>query len=268
MKDFNTDPGAVGTALERQTADFLADRPLRVEIDAIERILTGIDIGVMTCLDAGFPNPVGSLALRRLGGYWTTVDWTRERCRQAAEILQEEVLQGGARGELPFDDKQFDVVVVARGHLTGDPAQDVALIQECHRVLKTPGYLIISGDYRKRINVAGLLARKPDRSARPGYNEKQIFDLLKTGFDVLGVKTYCRFWVQVMRLLLDSPERSKGRTTAFLYWVASRLDTLLFFAKGYQLLAYGRRKGWRERQPLDARHGMHVSEAVLRRPRM
>lgn len=260
--------GNDGCARERWQADFRADRPLRMEIEAVARILAGIEIGTMTCLDVGIPNPVGSLFLRRLGGYWSTVGWTPERCRRAAAILQEEVLQAGAGGELPFDDKQFDVVVVARGNLTGDPDHDVTLIQECHRVLKTPGYLVISSDYRKRVNVAGLLARRSDQSPHPGYNERQIFDLLKTGFDVLGVRTYCRFWVQIMRLMLDAPDRGKGRTTAFLYWIACQLDALLFFTKGYQAIAHGRRKGWRERQPLGVHHGMHISESVLRRSRI
>ena len=255
-------------ARTRWQAGFQADRPLRMEIDAVERILAGFEIGTLTCLDVGIPNPMGSLALRRLGGYWSSVNWTPERCRRTSAILQEEVLQAGADGELPFDDKQFDVVVVARGRLTGDSVRDVALVQECHRVLKTPGYLVISGDYRKRLNVAGLLARRPGRSPNPGYNEKRLFDLLKTGFDVLGIRTYCRFWVQVMRLTLDAPDRGKGRATALLYWIASQLDALLFFTKGYQVIAHGRRKGWRERQPLGVRHGMHIGEAVLRRSRI
>lgn len=267
--DSPIDQGAGQDGRERWQADFRADRPLRMEIEAIERILAGFDIGTLTCLDVGIPNPLGSLALRRCGGYWSSVGWTPERCRSASAILQEEVLSAGADGELPFDDKQFDVVVVARGRLTGgDAVRDLALVQECHRVLKTPGYLVISGDYRKRFNLAGLLARRSGREPGPGYNEKQMFDLLKIGFDVLGVRTYCRFWVQVMRLALDAPERGKGRATAFLYWLASQLDAPIFFTRGYQVIAHGRRKGWRERQPLGVRHGMHIGETVLSRSRI
>ena len=266
IMDIHTGQHGGGHAPEQMAADFRADRPLRMEIEAIGRILAAIETGTMTCLEIGIPNPVGSLALRRLGGYWTAVGWTVEQCRATAALLQEEVLQAGANSELPFDDKQFDVVVVARGYLTGNPDRDVALVQECHRVLKTPGYLVISGDYRKRVNLAGLFARRTAEGE--GYNEKQIFDLLKTGFDVLGVRTYCRFWVQAMRHLLDAPGRGKGGGTALLYWLASQFDALLFFTKGYQIIAYGRRKGWRERQPLGVRHGLRIGEAVLSRARI
>jgi SAM-dependent methyltransferase len=268
MMNLNASPGAADVDVDRLTADFRADRPLRMELEAIERILTNIDIGTLTCLDFGFANPVGSLSLRRLGGYWSTVVRTEEQCRNATALIGEDALQVGENFELPFDDKQFDVVVVARGHLTGDFARDESLIQECHRVLKTPGYLIISGDYRKRFNLAGLVSRQHDPAVNGGYDERQLFDLLKTGFDVLGVKTFCRFWVQVTRHMLDTHDCSKGRTTGFLFWVANQLDFLLFFAKGYQILAYGRRKGWRPRQPMGVHHGMTISESVLRRSRI
>ena len=143
----------------------------------------------------------------------------------------------------------------------------MALVQECHRVLKTPGSLLVSCDYRKRLNLAGLLVRRTGQIQNPGYNERQLFDLLKTGFDVLGVRTYCRFWVQLVRLILDAPGRGKGRAASGLYWIASQLDALLFLTKGYQAIAHGSRKGWRVRQPLSARHGMHISESVLHRSR-
>ena len=253
--------------VERLNADYGADRPLRIEIAAVERILTTIDIGVLTCLDAGFGNPVGSLCLRRLGGYWTTAVRTPGHVDHARAILGEEPLILGENGELPFEDKQFDVIVVARGLLSGDMVRDEALIQEYHRVLKTPGYLILSGDYRKRMNVAGLLCRRSNASATGGYDDRQLFDLLKMGFDVLGIKTHCRFWMQTTRLMLDKKGRSKGRTTSVLYWIAHQLDLLLFFTKGYQVIAYGRRKGWRPRQALTAHHGMSISESVLHRSR-
>ncbi len=259
--------GHYGSAPQQWLADFQVDRPLRMEIYAIARILDGLEIGKMTCLDIGMPNPVGSLYLRRLGGYWSSVCPTPEQCRSASAILEEDVLQAGPGGELPFDDKQFDVVVIARGCLTGDPDRDMALVQECHRVLKTPGSLLVSCDYRKRLNLAGLLVRRTGQIQNPGYNERQIFDLLKTGFDVLGVRTYCRFWVQLVRLILDAPGRGKGRAASVLYWIASQLDALLFLTKGYQAIAHGSRKGWRVRQPLGARHGMHISESVLHRSR-
>ena len=67
--------------------------------------------------------------------------------------------------------------------------------------------------------------------------------------------------------MLGGRGRTKGRATAFFYWLAHQLDGLLFFTKGYQAVAYGRRKGWREREPPETRHGLSIGSAVLRRTR-
>ena len=225
------------------------------------RVLAGIDVASSTCLDICFTSPPVSLGLRGMGGYWTTVAGTPSRCPALAAAIGEDVLSAGTDGELPFEDKQFDVVVISRGGLTGDHARDEMLVHECHRVLKTPGYLLVGTDYRKHFNVAKMFCR--GKTAGTGYDERQIFDLLKPGFDVLGIRTYCRFWTQVARFWLDREGRSCGVGTSFVYWLAQQLDALIFLTKGYQALAYGRRKGWRERQPLGTRHGVSIGDAVL-----
>ncbi|MDD5706090.1 MAG: methyltransferase domain-containing protein [Kiritimatiellae bacterium] len=255
------DPSAV---IERLTADYRAALPLRLETEACARILDTINLNAATCLDVGFANPLSSRALRQMGGYWATAVGSAEHRRLASEILGEAVLQVGANGELPYEDKQFDVVVVGRGHLCGARDADEALVRECHRVLKTPGYLILNCDFRKTAGVASLLARRTPGGHRAGYSESQLFDLLKTGFDVLGVKTYCRFWVQLARQLLARPGRNP-RLVNIVYWIAAQLDFLLVFTKGYQMLAHGRRKGWRPRQTPVLTGGRSIGEAVLRR---
>ena len=252
--------------VEQWNGDFRADRPLQMEMEAVERTFLSLELTNPTCLDVGVVNPFGSLRLRRLGGYWTTVEATPERARLAEAVLGEAPLLMGSAGELPFEDKQFDVVILARGCLKGPSAGDLALVQECHRVLKTTGYLILAVDYRKTLDVAGLLCRR-QWAGSSGYDDRQLFDLLKKGFDVLGVRTCCRFWVQITRAMLGGRGRTKGRATASLYWLAHQLDGLLFFTKGYQAVAYGRRKGWREREPPETRHGLSIGSAVLRRTR-
>jgi SAM-dependent methyltransferase len=249
--------------VEWWNGDFLADRPLQMEMEAIERTFLALDLGTPTCLDVGVTNPFGSLRLRRLGGYWTTVQATPAQVQLADAVLGEPSLPMGPAGELPFEDKQFDVVILARGCLKGPSTSDLALVQECHRVLKTTGYLILAVDYRKKLDVAGLLCHR-EWACTSGYDERQLFNLLKMGFDVLGVRTCCRFWVQITRTLLGGSGRTKGRTTACLYWLAHRLDSMLFFTKGYQAVAYGRRKGWRDRAPPGTRHGLSIGSAVLR----
>lgn len=254
----------VPAELNRLLDSYDADLPLRMEMDVVGRVLAALELGPVTCLDLGAANPASSRTLRKFGGYWSTAVWTARQRRLAATLLSDEVLQVGANGELPYEDKQFDVVVLGSGRLVGDRRADEALVQECHRVLKTPGYLILSGNYRKSGALVSLLALCGQRSLRAGYDESQLFDLLKNGFDVLGIKTYCRFWVQ----LVSQWANRTGRRPALLkvlYRIALQLDILLFFTKGYRVLAYGRRKGWRPRQSPVLSGGRSLTEAVLRR---
>lgn len=244
--------------------ELRADLPLRLEMDAVSRVLGSLDLVMPVCLDVGFANPASSLLLRRHAGYWVAAAWDEEHRRRAAEVLREEVLATGADGELPYEDKQFDVVVIGRGRLKGSRAADDFLVRECHRVLKPQGYLILGADYRKPAGLAGLFGRDRGGSPRDGYSESGLFDLLKSGFDVLGVKTYGRFWVQVVRRLLDRPGRSRALVGS-MYGLACRLDAPLFFTKGYQVIVHGRRKGWRPRQAPVLADGRGISEAVLRR---
>lgn len=247
--------------IARLRTAFQADLPLRMELDAMSRMLGTHGIRTSTCLDIGFPNPVASQRLRTLGGYWTTTVWTARERREAVEMLGEEVLQIGVNGELPFEDKQFDVVVLPRGRLTGDHDHDLALIRECHRVLKTPGYLIIGSDFRRRFTLLSLFGH----DTRQGYTEKELFGLLKMGIDVLGFKTYCRFWVQLARLLFNrhSDANKGGAGRLVCYSIANFFDTLGFFTKGYHLIAHGRRKSWRT-PPKHSKYGRPISDVIYR----
>lgn len=239
--------------------EYKCSLPLRLELDAVLRVLGTLSIEGQTCLDVGFSNPVTSRGLRRTGGYWSSAVWTPTEAAAAAEMLGETVLQVGPGGQLPFEDKQFSVVVLGRGRLTGSRVHDEALVHECHRVLKTPGYLILNCDFAK----PGLGRLLGGSAAASGYTEAQLFDLLKMGFDVLGMRTYCRFWVQLVRLLLDRPGHGHG-LGRLLYSLAYQLDLLIFFTRGHQVMAYGRRKGWRPRQTPVLSDGRSISEAVLR----
>ena len=229
----------------RLKAAYKVDIPGRMEIDTVARMLAVQGIDTANCLDLGFHNPVASLTLRELGGYWTSTVWTGAERRQAAAVLGEDVLQVGVGDELPFEDKQFDVVVLARGHLTGDPAKDLPLVRECHRILKSPGYLIVGCEYRPRFNLHALFGR----GQAGGYSERQMFNLLQPGFDVLGVRTYCRFWLRLaMRAFSGADANEGGFWRGACFVVAYWLDMLLFFTKGHYVIAHGRRKMWRMQQ--------------------
>jgi hypothetical protein len=50
----------------------------------------------------------------------------------------------------------------------------------------------------------------------------------------------------------------------FLYRLAFQLDLIIFFTRGYRMVAYGRRKGWRPRQTPVLSDGRNITEAVLK----
>lgn len=210
-------------------------------------LLGGLDVQNKSCIDIGFMNPLASLAMRGRGGFWYAVPRAEADCADFANVLDEEVSPVGPHNELPFDDKQFDIAVVSSGMLVGDWDRDVATLHEIHRVLRPTGFIVAAVPCRKPFGLANIFTR--DSS---GYVDKQVFDLFKHGFDVLGSRSYCRFWTRLA-------ESSRSHA---LQSVASVLDCLVL-AKGYKMVAYGRRKVWRERPTPVLRDGRSLSQAVL-----
>ena len=243
--------------------------PLQLELEAAQRILLTFRIANRPCLDIGFRTPEACRRLRACGGYWSSVAANRADGACLAAGLAEDVAHLGANAQLPFEDKQFDIVTLALGCLSGDRDADMALIHECHRVLKVSGFLILTVEYDKSLGLARLL----DRNRRPTasgsrYSEAELFDLLKTGFDWLGLRTYCRFCMQMIRQMAARRQLDpvNARWLPTLYWLARAADCVLFFTRGYLVTAYGRRKGWRMRQAPKLADGRSISDAVLQKP--
>lgn len=241
--------------------------PLRMEVEAARRIIDALRPRTKACLDVGFANPQACLRLRDAGGYWTSVATKSDAQTRLHDALTEDVAMLGADGQLPFEDKQFDIVVLALGSLSGNAATDTALVRECHRVLKAPGYLILSVEYDKPFGLAWLLSgRRAVAGAGGRYSEAELFDLLKTGFDWLGMRHSCRFWVQLVRQRVNRHlPQDEGKPIAMLYAAARQLDRLTFWTRGYLVTAYGRRKGWRPRQTPLLADGRSMPDAVLRK---
>jgi SAM-dependent methyltransferase len=246
--------------------------PLRMEMDAVRRILHALHLTGRACLDIGFRHPQVCKALRQTGGYWTSVS-SADSCGQADLALAlgaATIVSMSANGTLPFEDKQFDVLVLALGSLKGDPEADAALIRECHRVLKVPGYLILTVEFIRPFALADLFYHRRQVTGTGGrYSETQLFELLKPGFDWLGMRPFCRFWVQMVRQWADQKGLSSSSETrlAFYYWIAKQCDRLLFFSGGYVVTSYGRRKGWRVRQSISSGDRTVMPGAVLRQRR-
>ncbi len=244
--------------------------PQRLEMQTVLRILQDVNLTGKACLDIGFDSPVAARVVRMSGGYWTSVVRHAGEVQMAASFLDEDVAAPGPDGELPFEDKQFDVVVVGHGCLTGDPAADAIALRECHRVMKSGGLIVLTVEFRKPLGIAYLLNGRR-LVARTGgcYSEAAMFELMKSGFDVLGMRHFCRFWVQLVRQWADQRQRQYGEhdtqisLTNILYPVAAVLDWPLFWCRGYLLTACGRRKGWRPRETPTLSDGRRISECVL-----
>lgn len=145
-------------------------RELSVVLAEMEARFTRVRAGV----DVGFTDAGASQTFRvARGGAWMTVETTdAARDLVAAALGPQSVLALGAGGELPFEDRQFDVVILARGLMK--PGPDAALVRECHRVLRGGGCLFFS--------VAEQRRETPE-----GYTERRLYELLRDGFDVLAV---------------------------------------------------------------------------------
>jgi len=168
-------------------------------------------------VDAGFGDASVSEALRTAcPGVWMTVeDGAPARARVAAALDPKTVLQLGAGGEMPFDDHQFEVVVLSAALLTGDRARADTVVRETHRILQGGGCLVFSVD---------------ETGGEAGFNQRAIYDLLKEGFDVVGLK---------------------------------RPPWWKFGAAGRTLTVCARRKTWRRRSAPIVGEAMPVSSAML-----
>jgi SAM-dependent methyltransferase len=247
--------------------------PLRREVRAVLHFLHTRAVALKTGLDVGFTNAGVSRLLRLTGGYWMTVEPTAQRRALVAAALGDDTVLGlGAGYELPFEDRQFDAVVLAHGVLQ-DRAEADAIVRECHRTLKTGGLFLFTVEYRKRLGLAAALNRRRLVTGAGGcYTESEIFHLLKDGFDVLGYRFSCRFWVQLVRQWADRRRQSgiRGANNGWLrllYGVAWLLDLPLFWTRGHQMTVYGRRKGWRGKHSRVLGENTPVSDAVLFDPR-
>jgi len=234
---------------ERITYSF----PLQREVKAALHFLNLRKAIVRAGLDIGFTNSWVSQTFRQTGGYWMTVEMTATRRGRVATALGDDtVLTAGRNGELPFEDKQFDVVIVSCAMLTANPDTIPALLRECHRILKIGGHLIFTVSREKR------------------HSEEGLFHLLRDGFDVLDFRYSCRFWVQLVRnweLRHNDPNAPPGFITRCLYLLAKILDLFFFFIKGYQMTVFCHRKGWREKRTSLIPSAAPVSEAILCDPR-
>jgi SAM-dependent methyltransferase len=224
------------------------------------------------CLDIGGDNGVISYYLRQRGGDWYSADLTEEAVSSIRELVGANCLTLDG-GRTPFEDGFFDLVVII-DFLEHIP-DDGGFAAEVARILKGDGLLIVNVPHFKKISLIrplrlllGLTDEKHGH-LRPGYTREELHSLLEPRFLIRENSTYSRFFSELIDALLSfvyttfgqgrGKESAKGvlvtgrdvkkgggmfRLLSMAYpviWLITRLDRLLFFTRGYSLIAVGRK---------------------------
>ena len=256
------------TAADLSVHVFRKSVPMQVTLQEILKAIGELD--GRNCLAIGSHNAMMSYQLRRSGGVWQELVFNKETAANIHDVVGEDVhvFEGSS---LPFRAKSFDVVVMLNG-LEEQPS-DSAFIEMCHKSLKPDGQLVVCAPREKRMTlvspVRALLGLTPG-----GYTERHLFTILKNGFDVMQMRSYSRFFVELVDAIVQGiARRRRDRepttllrlyTVAYVfYWIAYQLDLLLFFARGHRLIARAKRRGWRSRDAPILVDGRSISEAVL-----
>jgi SAM-dependent methyltransferase len=268
----------MGEAVNSQT--LLLKRAFHLQVKMHETVRMMGNVENQTCLDVGFDNAAISQWLRGRGGVWHSLVMTQAALDMVKPLLPEQV-QLLEQEKLPYGKETFDVIVLSS--VLERMSNDERFIEECHRVLKPDGRLIIHAAHTKGMSLieplrksAGLTFRTLGWK-RPGYTESQLFQVLRHGFDVQSVRTYQRFFVELVRILVESSARSgssepsalqdrlcKGYRMGGLFQrLAYQFDMFLFATRGFCLVAEAKRRGWRERNAPVLSDGRSISEAVL-----
>jgi len=234
----------------------------------------------LSCLDVGLDNGMMIRQLRKWGGDWHSLV-SSPAIAETVNALVDGNVEVMRQTAFPYEDKFFDVLVVRQ--LMERTVDDTAFIHECHRVLKPDGRLVLSVRHTKNVSLMNVFRRLAKARAedlnlvRAGYSEKVIFNILKTGFDVLGVRSNTRFLVELTDTFVKSAtkglsqDRDASRlmrvyqTAGFFYRLAYQLDMLFFMTRGFHMVILGKRRAWRARQAPILQDGRTIGEAVLSR---
>ena len=244
--------------------------------------------GSLNCLEVSAGDGAISAHLRSLGGSWKTAVSTKAAAVSIRYSLSEK-LTSIENGELPFEDGAFDMVVIVDA-LKGISA-DHDFIRECHRVLKSDGWVIITEESTRPVDLVALLRRMLGVSPvargekRNGYNNHDLYHILKDGFDVPETNLYSNGLLEtalaigdaIQKLIMPNPYwlveskadqgtlyhyrrlHTVARITYPLLWLLAQLD----FLPGHKLLIKSRRRPWRPRLQPKLIDGRSIAEAAI-----
>ncbi len=221
------------------------------------------------CLDLGSDNGVVSLLLRQQGGRWASGDLTLETVEAIRGLVESDVHLVEEK-RLPFDDAEFDLVVVA--DMIEHVADEQAFVGELARVLKPEGRLVVNTPHARDTALRRLrlkLGQTDEKHGhvRPGYTRESLSPLLQPAFSVGESTTYTKAFSETIDTAMQWGLESLGKKGSkkgvvvtggdlkrhakmfTLYrlifpfvWGFSRLDALLPWNDGYRLLMVATRR--------------------------
>jgi SAM-dependent methyltransferase len=260
---------------------FQKSLPLQVRLQEVRRAMGNTE--GLACLEIGAENGMFSLQLRKHGGKWKSFAADEETAQAVGEVVQDEVhvLKDGV---LPFNKKIFDIIVVV--NFLERHVDDVAFIEQCHKALNPEGRFIVVTNrlgafmpMRMLRHLLGMTEEK-EHFVRPGYSESDLFDVLKSGFDVHLVRPYSRCLTELTRAFIDrlaerpapvgeaeaSAHHRLHMIGGVIYKIVYQLDFLMLMSRGYSQIAVAKRRSWKSRKPPILVDGRSISEVVLSRP--
>ena len=280
------DPGVSGQGGEIPWQIRIFNRSLkkRLKWQLLERILPPSLPVAARCLDLGCAKGTFSWLLRTRGGSWVSADLDDANLIATRDLVGPSVVRVDYR-TLPFADGTFDIVSVL--DFLEHVAEDGRCLEELSRTLKPGGTFLLSAPATGKFFLANRLRRLAGMTmedyghVREGYTLDDLSGRLeRLGFHVTLRATYSRFFTEFLELLLNvfyvrTRSRSRGAArdgaitpgsadevrslarTLRLYnliypffWLASRLDSLLFFTHGYVVVLLAEKTSLRT-EPID-----------------
>jgi 2-polyprenyl-3-methyl-5-hydroxy-6-metoxy-1,4-benzoquinol methylase len=256
------------------------------KLDKIETLLG--NTANFQCLEISSGDGSISARLRSRGGSWKTAVST-EAAVSSIGYSTNETITLIENGKLPFEDHQFDRVIIVDA-LKGI-ATDADFIRECHRVLKSEGWVVISEECRRPITFKALfqqlLGTSPVSTGtkRNGYTGSELYNILKDGFDVPETVLYSNDLFEsasalgdaIQKLILENPywmiSGKIGQDELYRYrrlnslaciafpflWLLSKLE----FFPCHKLVVKSRRRHWRARLQPKLIDGRSIAEAAI-----
>ncbi len=228
-------------------------------------------------LDLGCAQGILGYYARKRGGFWVHADEDLANLRTARDILERDLVQLSGEN-LPFLDSSFNLVLCLDylEHVEGDER----VLEEISRVLRAGGGFIAVTPHTGRFFLlhklrSALGLRLEDFGhKREGYSFPDLkAKIERAGLQIESKTTYSRFFSELFELALNfayikvlarrpaiehrdghirpaSAEEFRAQEKTFaLYslvypvvWLLSRLDSLLFFQKGYSLMVWARKR--------------------------